>query len=309
MHISRNWRSHNLLYILMAIELPVTIVLLTFTGIASHDLYRTKLWRDGAENGFNSAPDELVYAAANYRSYKVPLVWSSFITNFNLVICVLSVFFLIVKAPVHVLRIWYPILSVVVHAGLLAIYIVSARGQAGSDMSDPKHPQPGPPWYITKSCSVAKHPGNVSYCKQAKALFAFTIVILVVYCAEFALSIYNCIPTDEDRAQREERREEKKIWKEYEDMVLKSPSVVPMTPSMPPAAMQSPRGMPAMTPRSVAFNQLENGSADLPLRDHFSSPNPPRLSQQQPRMEASTTVDQPQPQIYFPPPPKKAAKN
>lgn len=100
------------------------------------------------------------------------------ITNFNLVISVVSVFFLIVKAPVHVLRIWYPILSVIVHAGLVAIYIVSARGQAGSDMSDPQHPQPGPPWYITKSCSVAKFPSNVSYCRQAKALFAFTIIIL-----------------------------------------------------------------------------------------------------------------------------------
>ncbi|EAU36427.1 predicted protein [Aspergillus terreus NIH2624] len=308
MHISRNWRNHNLFYILMAIELPVTIVILTFTGIASHDLYRTKLWQDGADNGFNSAPDELVYAAANYRSYHVPMVWSSFITNFNLVISVVSVFFLIVKAPVHVLRIWYPILSVIVHAGLVAIYIVSARGQAGSDMSDPQHPQPGPPWYITKSCSVAKFPSNVSYCRQAKALFAFTIIILVLYFVEFVLSIYNCIPTDEDRALREERREEKRIMKEYEDMVLKSPTMIPMTPAMPPDAMQTPHGMPAMTPRTVAFNQLENGSTDLPLREHFSSPNPPRLPQQQLSTETSTTAEQPQPQMYFPPPPKKAVK-
>lgn len=75
--LSRNWRTHKLFYILIAIELPLMIVLLTFTGIASHDLYRTKLWQDGADNGFNSAPDEIVYAAANHRTYTVPMVWSS----------------------------------------------------------------------------------------------------------------------------------------------------------------------------------------------------------------------------------------
>lgn len=96
--------------------------------------------------------------------------------------------------------------------------------------------------------------------------------------------------------------------KEYEDMVLKSPTMIPMTPAMPPDAMQTPHGMPAMTPRTVAFNQLENGSTDLPLREHFSSPNPPRLPQQQLSTETSTTAEQPQPQMYFPPPPKKAVK-
>lgn len=60
----------------MALELPFTIVILTLTGIASHNLYRTKLWQDGADNGFNSSPDEQLYAAANYRPYKVPTVWS-----------------------------------------------------------------------------------------------------------------------------------------------------------------------------------------------------------------------------------------
>lgn len=62
---------------MMAVELPFTIVILTLTGIASHDLYRTRLWQDGADNGFNSAPDEAVYAAANYRPYTPPMVWSS----------------------------------------------------------------------------------------------------------------------------------------------------------------------------------------------------------------------------------------
>lgn len=84
LYFPRNHRYHKVLLWLMAVELPFTIVILTFTGIASHDLYRTRLWQDGADNGFNSAPDEILYAMANYRPYKVPKVWSS--------LCVFRVF-------------------------------------------------------------------------------------------------------------------------------------------------------------------------------------------------------------------------
>lgn len=61
----------------MAVEFPFVVVVLTLTGIASHNTYRTLLWQDGADNGFNSAPDEALYAAANHRPYSAPMVWSS----------------------------------------------------------------------------------------------------------------------------------------------------------------------------------------------------------------------------------------
>lgn len=307
MFFPRNWRNHNLFYILVAIEFPITVIILTFAGIASHDLFRTKLWQDGADNGFNSAPDEVVYAAANYRTFKIPMVWSSFITDYNLVLSVLSTFFMITKAAVHVLRIWYPPLSVIVHAGLFALYIASAAYQAGSDTSDPKHPQRGPPWYITKQCSVASNPDNVGYCQQAKVLFAFTIIIIVVYFVELVVSIHSCIPTEEERAEHAERREEKRTMKEYEDMVLKSP-MIPMTPAAPPPeAMPGMQASPMMTPRSLAFNRLGRDSSDLPLREHFSAPNP-RRSLHQESAETLTPGHQAPVQTYFPPPPKKAAK-
>lgn len=60
---------------LVAFELPVTIALLALFGIASPNLYRTKLWQDGAENGFNSSPQMMVYEFANYRPYEIPDVW------------------------------------------------------------------------------------------------------------------------------------------------------------------------------------------------------------------------------------------
>lgn len=63
-------------YGLIGVEFCLTVALLTFTGIAAPNLYRTKLWQDGADNGFNSSPLAGLYAAANYRPYTTPRVWS-----------------------------------------------------------------------------------------------------------------------------------------------------------------------------------------------------------------------------------------
>lgn len=82
-YFPRKHRYHYTSLILMAVELPFTIVILTLTGIASHDLYQSKLWQDGADNGFNSAPDEILYAMANYRPYKVPMVWNTMYVKFD----------------------------------------------------------------------------------------------------------------------------------------------------------------------------------------------------------------------------------
>lgn len=107
------------------------------------------------------------------------LICSS-ITNFNLVISVFSMFLMLVKTAMYMLHVFPPLLSVLCHAALVALYAVSTVYQAGSDMSDPKRPQPGPPWYISKPCSVAHDQKLVGYCQQAKASFACTIAILYV---------------------------------------------------------------------------------------------------------------------------------
>lgn len=72
----RRWRSPRLIIILFLLELIVAIPALALFGIADPNLYRTKLWQDGADNGFNSAPSEILYAYANHRPIAVPLVWS-----------------------------------------------------------------------------------------------------------------------------------------------------------------------------------------------------------------------------------------
>lgn len=87
-----------------------------------------------------------------------------------------------------IVHVWPPLLSAVVHAGLTVVYALSAAYQAGSDTSDPKHPQHGAPWYITKSCSVAHTRSNVHYCQQAKAAFACTVVAAALF---FLQTVYS----------------------------------------------------------------------------------------------------------------------
>lgn len=76
-YISRRWRYPKFLVALFVIELAGTIAGLALFGIADPNLYRTKLWQVGYENGFNSSPKQILYAYANYRPIpKTPFVWS-----------------------------------------------------------------------------------------------------------------------------------------------------------------------------------------------------------------------------------------
>lgn len=100
------------------------------------------------------------------------------VTYYNVVIAVLSVFLLLIKGIMFITHVFEPIVSAVLHAALIALYAVSLHAQAGSDMSDPKHPQPGAPWYITKSCGAPVSPSIKAYCQQAKGAFAVTILLM-----------------------------------------------------------------------------------------------------------------------------------
>lgn len=99
------------------------------------------------------------------------------ITSFNLVISVLCTFLLLLKAVLFAMHVWYPLLSTVTNAAIVALWIVSVYGQAGPDKSDPRHPS-STAWYISKSCSYAKPTGNEHYCQQAKGAFAVTVFML-----------------------------------------------------------------------------------------------------------------------------------
>lgn len=141
----------------------------------------------------------------------------------------------------------------------------------------------------------------------------------IYYTVILGFNIHSCFITPEERDEILEQREERRIEKEFEDEIIKSPGMIPMTPgSMPQGPGMVPRtpGIPPMAvgggispfaPRTLAFNRLGNGStaSDLPLRDnraHQSQYPSPQSHEVSP--ESATTTSP----MYFPPPPKKATR-
>ena len=61
---------------MMAFEMPLSVAALALYGIASPDLYRTQFWQEGSNHGWNSNPNQLIYAYANYKPISPPLPWS-----------------------------------------------------------------------------------------------------------------------------------------------------------------------------------------------------------------------------------------
>ncbi|OKL60126.1 hypothetical protein UA08_04815 [Talaromyces atroroseus] len=325
--IPRLYKNHYLALYLMIAEFPFVIVILVLTGIASHDTYTTKLWQDGANNGFNSAPNQIVYALTNGRSYKVPIVWSSLLYNYDLVIGVLSTFLLLVKLPVHVLRFFYPPVGAFVNGACFILYIAAACFQAGSDTSDPHHLQKGAPWYITKSCSVAYYPSNVGYCEQAKALFGFTIMVIMLYFAETVLAIMSCFSTKAEREAVRQRRLEKREEKDAENRALREYDEIINSPMFPPPAMPNAIYTPGLTnPMASPYHQSQffqsqsqfqfqslnhpspSTASDLPFRNYDTPKSSSFTAGARVSVnvsEVSEQQDQKQ-QPYFPPPPKKA---
>lgn len=75
--VHRTWRHRKPMWILMVLELLVLIPALVLFGIEQPDLYRTKFWQIGYDNGLNSNPNMILYAYANYKPLPtVPFVWS-----------------------------------------------------------------------------------------------------------------------------------------------------------------------------------------------------------------------------------------
>jgi hypothetical protein len=73
----KRWRNVKIMWCIMLIEIPLTIGLLVLFGIADPNTYRTLLWLDGFENGFNSNPSQPVFNLVNGGSDDTPLVWSA----------------------------------------------------------------------------------------------------------------------------------------------------------------------------------------------------------------------------------------
>lgn len=114
---------------------------------------------------------------ASLKIPKKPMLTYCSITDFNIVVSVLSMFILLIKAVLFIMHMWIPLVSLVINMIVAALWCVSVYGQAGPDYSDPEHPSKVA-WYITKSCSYAEASGNKHNCNMAKGSFAASILML-----------------------------------------------------------------------------------------------------------------------------------
>ncbi|MCJ1272380.1 hypothetical protein MMC21_000166 [Puttea exsequens] len=268
--VPHKWRTPKILLGLFVLEVPMCIAALALFGIAEPDLYRTRFWQEGSDHGWNSNPNQLIYAYANYKPIQAPLPWRQFTTTFNVVIAVLSVFILLCKGVMWVTSVFHPLISLCVHSGLVAVWAVSIHNQAASDMSDPAHTQHGAPWYITKSCGPPVAPSLIGYCKQAKAAFAVTVLFVALYTIYLLLTIISLYPNKSFRNSRSSKISDGESAHQPWEMMD-----APRTPGT-TGGLKSPT-----TPRTTAFNTLSGngkapvrqGNQGIPLRHHIGMGN------------------------------------
>ncbi|KAK5111133.1 hypothetical protein LTR62_005332 [Meristemomyces frigidus] len=279
--LTHAYRLPKLFLPLILLEFLLTIACLALYGIADPNTYRTKLWQNGADQGFNSAPSEILYGFANYKPVAVPMVWSNYLVQFNIVIAVLSMFLLLVKSVMFVLHAFWPVLGVLVSALEVALYAISIKHQSTPDLSDPAHPSPGLPWYLSKGCSFATT-ANYGFCMQARAVFAVTCVMVALFSTYLIWSVVSMFPTKVEQMERNRQYEEdiemkkvneyspddelsrEEIWERNRQMFLN----LPKTPNTPGFGRQNP-----MTPRTTAFTQLNGGLAPGPSRGDVAGPS------------------------------------
>lgn len=72
----KRWRVSKPIYALLLCETPFIIAGLALYGIADPNTYRSRLWQDGFDNGFNSSPAQPIYDMVNGGKGNTPLVWS-----------------------------------------------------------------------------------------------------------------------------------------------------------------------------------------------------------------------------------------
>lgn len=169
-----------------------------------------------------------------------------------------------------------PLLSLLIHLALCALYAVSIHAQAAPDMSSKSHPQSGAPWYITKSCGPPVAANLKGYCMQAKGAFAVTVLLWYVKPLEppachhcnivhrtltrpstlfliyTLLSIFSLIPTRAHRSSTHSKLPSTDLESTHSSPQQQpwEMSEVPRTPGT-TGGIRSPT-----TPRTMAFNTL-----------------------------------------------------
>ncbi|KAL2683133.1 hypothetical protein Neosp_007600 [[Neocosmospora] mangrovei] len=165
---------------LLLVEFTISLMAVILFGLAFPDRFRSRLWENGGEEGWNSNPNKIIYYYANHREPpKVPFLWQKRLTESNLGIAILGFFIFVARALLSYSGFLYRYISALYDVLLLSLWTLSLTNQTSGDFSDPEHPSPTP-WYLTRSCSVAWDK-NRGYCRIAQASFAVSILAAVLY--------------------------------------------------------------------------------------------------------------------------------
>jgi hypothetical protein len=151
-----------------------------------------------------------------------------------------------------IMKVYYPVLGLVVSLTLTGLYAVSTYGQMGPDHLDPRYPS-AIPWFIKNSCDIARPYGRaaVNNCMMAKGTLAATIFILALYAANVGLAVWAMLPNPELDIPDEDDEDEYNGGVKERGMEMQPPA--------------TPRGVP-FTPRTQAFHTLDR---KLPLRGQY----------------------------------------
>lgn len=250
--IHRRWRAKKPLYWGMVPELLGTIAVLVLFGVQQPDLFRTVFWKVGGQLGFNSSPTVILYAYANHRPLpKIPFVWSQDLTNFNVAISICSLFILLAKLIMVIMKVYFPLIGLLIGIVQTALYTTSVYGQMGPDYLDPEHPSPIA-WYIRYSCDIASRFKIGKHCMMAKGTFAVTVFMTALYLFNLGFAAWAMWPNPELDIPQDDEDDDHVHSKEDVEMQPTPPRV---TPAMP------------FTPRTQAFHTLDR---KLPLRSNYA---------------------------------------
>ncbi|KAH0430237.1 hypothetical protein CcaCcLH18_07910 [Colletotrichum camelliae] len=166
---------------LLLLESMVVLVALALFGIAYPDRFRSRLWRNGGEEGWCSNPRLRIYFYANYEEPpEIPLIWSQRLTPSNAATAILSLAVLFARITIAVLRYDARWTNTAYDVVLAVLWAWSAAAQgAGADLTDPEHLIPRP-WYLARGCEEAWR-GNRAWCRVAKWEYGWAIMAAIFY--------------------------------------------------------------------------------------------------------------------------------
>ncbi|KAF5024711.1 hypothetical protein F66182_3225 [Fusarium sp. NRRL 66182] len=174
--------------VLILLELAISATAVVLFSLAYPKSFRSRLWENGGEEGWNSNPNQRIYFYANHREPpEVPLLWSSRLYTSNLAIAILGFVVFVARYAMSHLRYLPPYVSIIYDILLLGLWAISLAGQISGDLSDPEHPS-SHPWYLTRGCSAAWD-NTRGYCHVAQAGFVISALAAMLYGARLIIEI------------------------------------------------------------------------------------------------------------------------